>query len=96
MSGESWGALLAGKLDHRDMNVYRDVAVQGVHFGNSGMTIALTYIPLVRKPRDAEIMYGNLLCLSLDGSFQVPLWGVVVGRCCGSLLLVFAVARCCR
>ena len=39
-------ALLAGKLDHRDMNVYKDVNVQGVQYG-CGMTIALTFKPLV-------------------------------------------------
>lgn len=76
------GSLLKGKLDARDMNVYKDVAVQGVRFSTQGgadaMTIVLTYRPLKRGNRAAaEIMFGNLLCLSLDGSFSEPLWAVV-------------------
>lgn len=78
------GSLLKGKLDARDMNVYKDVAVLGVRFSTQGgadaMTIVLTYRPLVPKRGNraaAEIMFGNLLCLSLDGSFSEPLWAVV-------------------
>ncbi|KAL1523714.1 hypothetical protein AB1Y20_018644 [Prymnesium parvum] len=76
------GSLLKGKLDARDMNVYKCVTVQGVRFGMNGgadaMTIMLTYRPLAnRGSRAAEIMFGNLLCLSLDGSFSEPLWAVV-------------------
>ena len=78
------GSLLKGKLDARDMNVYKDVAVLGVRFSTQGgadaMTIVLKYRPLVPKRGNraaAEIMFGNLLCLSLDGSFSEPLWAVV-------------------
>ena len=78
------GSLLKGKLDARDMNVYKDVAVLGVRFSTQGgadaMTIVLTYRPLVPKRGNraaAEIIFGNLLCLSLDGSFSEPLWAVV-------------------
>lgn len=74
-------SFLAGKLDARDMNVYQGVAVHGVRFGSGGdaaMTLLLTYSPLVWRGRAAaEIMFGNLLCLSLDGSFKEPLWAVV-------------------
>ena len=76
------GSLLKGKLDARDMNVYKDVTVQGVRFGtgaDGAMTIALTYSPLTKRGSKGavEIMFGNLLCISLDGSFKEPLWAVV-------------------
>eukprot|EP00966_Prymnesium_polylepis_P077975 1807593-Prymnesium_polylepis.1 len=73
-------ALLAGKLDPRDMNVYTNVTVQGVRFGtgNDAMSIMLTYRALSAKNgATPDIMYGNLLCLSLDGSFEDPIWAVV-------------------
>ena len=76
------GSLLKGKLDARDMNVYKDVTVKGVRFGtgaDDSMTIALKYSPLTKRGSKAavEIMFGNLLCISLDGSFKEPLWAVV-------------------
>ena len=73
-------SLLRGKLDVRDMNVYKDVAVHGVRFGisaNEAMTISLVCTPLKRLGKASEIMYGNLLCMSLDGSFKDPIWAVV-------------------
>lgn len=74
-------ALLSGKLDKRDMNVYKNIAVQGLRFGHgvgAGMAIALAYKPLAgRSQKMDEIMYGNLVRLSLDGSFQDPLWAMV-------------------
>ena len=76
-------ALLSGKLDKRDMSVYKDVAVCGLRFGHgagAGLSIALSYRPLfggASSGRPDKIMYGNLVCLSLDGSFQDPIWAVV-------------------
>jgi hypothetical protein len=62
------------------MNVYTNVTVQGVRFGtgNDAMSIMLTYRALSAKNgATPDIMYGNLLCLSLDGSFEDPIWAVV-------------------
>ena len=41
------------------------------------MTISLVCTPLKRLGKASEIMYGNLLCISLDGSFKDPIWAVV-------------------
>ena len=74
-------SLLRGKLDVRDMNVYKDVAVHGAASlrisANEAMTISLVCTPLMRRRLGSEIMYGNLLCMSLDGSFKDPIWAVV-------------------
>ena len=71
-------ALLSGTLDPRDMTCYTAVQVVGVRFGagsNAGMTLALTFDTRGRK-KEHEIMFGNLVCLTVDGTFRDPIWAV--------------------
>jgi hypothetical protein len=72
-------ALLNGTLDPRDMSCYTAVEVVGVRFGagsNASMTLALTFDTQGRK-KDQDIMFGNLVCLTIDGTFRDPIWAVV-------------------
>eukprot|EP00966_Prymnesium_polylepis_P254811 5887598-Prymnesium_polylepis.1 len=57
---------------------YTNVRVVGVRFGsgpNAGMTLALSFEVRAHK-KELEIMFGNLLCLTTDGTFRDPIWAV--------------------
>ena len=77
--------LLTGKLDPRDMNVYQDVNLAGVHItkNDSGLALGLKVAP-VRKVHNWEtsssLMFGNLVCLSPSGTFRDALWATVMNR----------------
>ena len=77
--------LLNGKLDLRDMNVYHNVKLVGLHLTkeDTGLAIALQVVPL--RPvknwaSSSNLMFGNLLCLSVSGSFRDPIWATVTAR----------------
>ena len=74
---------LKGKLDHRDMNVYYNVSIVGVHFTTSIMSIGLKFTTQ-QQVRDwkttSKLMFGNLLCLSTTGTFSDPIWATVSNR----------------
>jgi len=78
--------LLSGKLDSRDMNVYRGIRLAGVQLSSSGscsaLSIGLTVIPHKKVNWDqcSNLMFGNLLCISVSGTFQDPIWATVASR----------------
>lgn len=78
--------LINGKLDSRDMNVYRGIRLAGVqltHSGScSGLSIGLAVVPhqKVNWDQSSNLMFGNLLCISVSGTFQDPMWATVASR----------------
>ena len=78
-------AFMAGNLDHRDMNVYRNVQLVGLKETQmkSGLGLAVRVIPC-RKGVNWEttscLMFGNLLCLTPAGTFKDPIWATVLDR----------------
>ena len=78
-------SLGSAQLDHRDMQCYINVEVIGVRFGSwssPGMTMALTFEVRGRK-KEQEIMFGNLLCLTADGTFRDPIWATAANYVAG-------------
>lgn len=78
-------ALKSYQLDPRDMRVWIEGSVLGIHFGTgySGISIAIKTEKRGKKihiSRNDLPMTGNLLCISDDGGiFESPIWGIVTG-----------------
>ncbi|GLJ13963.1 hypothetical protein SUGI_0223310 [Cryptomeria japonica] len=77
-------ALKSNQLDPRDMRVWIEGSVLGIHFGTgySGISVAIKTEKRGRKvhSRSDMPMTGNLLCISDDGgNFESPIWGIVTG-----------------
>lgn len=79
--------LIGGRLDSRDMNVYRGIRLAGVQLtrsGNcSGLSIGIAVTPHQKvnwEQQSYHLMYGNLLCISVSGTFQDPIWATVASR----------------
>ncbi|XP_057823678.2 uncharacterized protein LOC131035924 isoform X2 [Cryptomeria japonica] len=72
--------LKANKLDPRDMKVWTDGQVLGVHFSRRkpGITLAITAQRLGGEGPAQLPMTGTLLCISdAGGNFESSTWGVV-------------------
>ena len=78
--------LLGGDLDSRDMNVYRGICLAGVQLSHSGTSTGLsiglrvTTHQEINWDQSSNLMFGNLLCISVSGTFQDPIWATVVNR----------------
>ncbi|KAH9314167.1 hypothetical protein KI387_022794, partial [Taxus chinensis] len=77
-------ALKSYQLDPRDMRVWIQGSVLGIHFGtvNSSLSLAIKTEKLGKKAHSHSDfpMTGNLLCISDDGgNFDSPIWGIVTG-----------------
>ena len=77
--------LLNGTLDPRDMHVYRQLCLAGIHVARkeSDITLALHVKPSVNvKDWDccSNLRFGNLLCISVAGTFKDVIWASVVNR----------------
>jgi len=78
--------LISGKLDSRDINVYRGIRLAGVQLTNtgscSGLSIGLVVTPhqKINWDHSSHLMFGNLLCISVSGTFQDPIWATVTSR----------------
>lgn len=77
--------LLDGKLNHKDMNVYRSVRLVGisVNHSDSGIAVMLqvtSVIPVTNWSTSPKLMFGNLLCISPSGTFNDPIWATVTNR----------------
>ena len=75
---------LAGTLDHRDMSVYVQVDFVGLNTEDvSNISLALKFKTL-KKVRNwhvsQKLMYGNLLAISLDGTFKEIIYATVCDR----------------
>lgn len=75
--------LIKGDLDMRDMNVYINVTLIGMKVSNQCVYMALK-VTSCRQVKNwdtcSNLMYGNLLCISIGGSFRQPIWVTVVDR----------------
>ncbi len=78
-------SLLNGNLNLRDMNVYHRVTLAGLQLAKhgSGLALALEIVPLRPVKNWASspnLKFGNLLCLSVSGSFCDPIWATVSNK----------------
>ena len=77
--------MINGKLDPRDMYVYLDVSLEGIHISSTTNNVSLC---LKAKPftkvddwiQAPNLMFGNLLCISVSGTFRDPIWATVTSR----------------
>ena len=69
---------LRGQLNERDMRIHKDLQTVGIHMNIFQKSIVL----VVRKPPSTtyygKLMYGSLLCLSVSGRFDDPMWATIV------------------
>ncbi|XP_065051269.1 NFX1-type zinc finger-containing protein 1-like isoform X2 [Rhopilema esculentum] len=76
--------LLDGSLDKRDMDVYHGVRVVGINASShSGFYLAVKLGKLSKKiewKKSKKLMYGNLLCLSMNNRFDDVVWTTVASR----------------
>ena len=65
------------------MNVYRNVVLVGIAMKDNALYMALR-ISSVREVKDwdtcSNLMFGNLICVSISGNFQQPIWATVADR----------------
>ena len=65
------------------MNVYEKVSLYGISLAKGSVQLALK-ITSVKDIKDwsksSHLMFGNLLCLSTDGTFKQPLWVTVTSK----------------
>ena len=72
--------LKASTLDIRDMNVYYNIHLAGLEVQNGRFSLALQFIPIkkVRKwEASPQLMYGNLVCVSINRKFDDVIWATV-------------------
>lgn len=75
--------LKTGKLDSRDMNVYHNVRLVGleVKYGRFSLAIHFTSAKHVKKwEASPQLMFGNLVCISMNRKFDDVIWGTISNR----------------
>jgi hypothetical protein len=75
--------LKAGKLDQRDMNVYHNVSLAGVEVLNGRFSLAIRFKSArhVKKwEASPQLMFGNLVCISVNRKFDDVIWATVSNR----------------
>ena len=75
--------LMASTLDLRDMNVYYDIHLAGFVLQNSRFSLAIHFTPtqeVTKWEASPQLMYGNLVCFSLNGKFDDVIWATVSNR----------------
>ena len=76
--------LLDGTLDHRDMNVYKNVEMLGYVLNDNGVNVLFqmkSSSNITKKGfRKNDLQHGNLLCVSAFGSFKDPVWVTILMR----------------
>ena len=80
--------LKASTLDLRDMNVYYNIHLAGFELQNGGFSLALHFTPTktVKKwEASPQLMYGNLVCVSINRKFDDVIWATVSNRDTGLL-----------
>jgi len=94
--------LLGGNLDSRDMNVYRGIRLAGVQLSQSGsysgLSIGLAVAPdqKINWDQSSRLMFGNLLCISVSGTFQDPIWATVINRDLLKKQQIVVIELCCE
>ncbi|KAL5248774.1 hypothetical protein ACHWQZ_G017831 [Mnemiopsis leidyi] len=72
-----------GKLDPRDMDIYDKVSVVDIDIDYTNIFLSLQftpYRPVNNWSRSKKLMFGNLLCVSVEGDFSDPIWLTVSER----------------
>lgn len=75
--------LKAGELDERDMNVYHNIHLAGFEIQNGRFSLAIHFTPakMVKKwEASPQLMFGNLVCISLNRKFDDVIWATVSNR----------------
>ena len=75
--------LKACELHEKDMNVYHNVHLAGFEIQNGRFSLAVHFTParMVRKwEASPQLMFGNLVCISLNRKFDDVIWAVVSNR----------------
>ena len=94
--------LISGQLDSRDMNVYRGIRLAGVQLTHSGsggglsIGLAVTSHQKINWDQSSNLMFGNLLCISVSGTFQDPIWATVASRDLLSKHQIVVIELCCE
>jgi len=73
------------------MNMYKNVLLVGISTDFNAFQLALRVTPLKQNKNWAtnrDLMYGNLLWISLNGDFSDPVWATVESRQDGNVVIV--------
>ena len=71
------------QLDPRDMHVYHHITLEGVHVSQVGVALCLKVTPQMKVldwDHCFNLMFGNLLCISISGNFKDAIWATVASR----------------
>uniref|UniRef100_A0A7M5V703 DNA2/NAM7 helicase helicase domain-containing protein n=1 Tax=Clytia hemisphaerica TaxID=252671 RepID=A0A7M5V703_9CNID len=75
--------LINGELDIRDMNVYEKVSLYGINVAKGSVQFALKIFSVKDVKdwsRSSHLKFGDLMCLSTDGTFKQPFWVTVTSK----------------
>lgn len=70
-------------LDLRDMNVYYNLYLVGFSFQNAQFAVAIRFTPTKKVKNwkaSPQLMYGNLVCISINRKFDDVIWATVSNR----------------
>jgi hypothetical protein len=72
-----------GELDPRDMSLYR-INLDGVQMTSNGIALSIRFVLLGNKKVNwkysSMLMFGNLVCLAINGIFKEPIWAMIIHR----------------
>ena len=71
------------QLDPRDMNVYYNVHLAGFELHNGRFSLAIHFNParkITKWENSDKLMFGNLMCISLNRKFDDVIWATVSNR----------------
>ena len=93
LRSDCFGALQVGvhklacgeEVDQRDMKVYFGIKLAGIYLPQreGGFAIAVQFMPKqknIKWSSSSNLMFGNLLCISVSGTFRDPIWATVCTR----------------
>ena len=71
------------QLDPRDMSVYYNVHLAGFELQNGRFSLAIHFRPATRVTKwenSSKLMFGNLVCISLNRKFDDVIWATASNR----------------
>ncbi len=75
--------LKTSTLDLRDMNVYYNIHLAGFELQSGRFSLAIHFTPTKKVKKweaSPQLMYGNLVCLSINRKFDDVIWATVSNR----------------